>query len=87
MDLRNSDAAIFVKEGRINLSWLKELYNAFPDKNNFVRDSFEKLAGTKKLRKQIIAGVSDQEFRKSWEPDLSNFKVLRKKYLIYKDGN
>ena len=47
LDLRNYDAAIFVKEGRINLSWLKELYNAFPDKNNFFRDSFEKLAGLK----------------------------------------
>ncbi|MFY7910209.1 MAG: DUF1343 domain-containing protein, partial [Emticicia sp.] len=41
------------------------------------------LAGTEKFKQQIIDGVSEAEIRKSWEPGLSDFKALRKKYLIY----
>ncbi|OFY39248.1 MAG: hypothetical protein A2X18_04310 [Bacteroidetes bacterium GWF2_40_14] len=89
LDLRNYDTGIFKKTGRINLSWLIELYNAYPDKDKFFRkganDSyyFDKLAGTNKLREQIIAGKTEQEIRDSWEPALSQFKEIRKKYLIY----
>jgi uncharacterized protein YbbC (DUF1343 family) len=36
------------------------------------------------LKKQIIAGKSEAEIRESWEPALSNFKVTRSKYLLYK---
>jgi uncharacterized protein YbbC (DUF1343 family) len=41
--------------------------------------------GTSEFRQQIIAGVSEEEIRKSWEPGLSNYKMMRKKYLIYGD--
>jgi hypothetical protein len=41
--------------------------------------------GTSEFRQQIIAGVSEEEIRKSWEPGLSNYKKMRKKYLIYGD--
>lgn len=34
---------------------------------------------------QIIAGKSEAEIRKSWEPALNSFKTLRKKYLMYND--
>jgi uncharacterized protein YbbC (DUF1343 family) len=34
---------------------------------------------------QIIDGTSEEEIRKSWEPALSNYKEIRKKYLLYKD--
>jgi hypothetical protein len=36
------------------------------------------------LRKQIIAGISEKEIRKSWEPALSGFKSKRIKYLLYR---
>ena len=39
--------------------------------------------GTDQLRKQIIAGVSEADIRKSWEPGLQNFKAIRMKYLLY----
>jgi uncharacterized protein YbbC (DUF1343 family) len=45
--------------------------------------NFDLLAGTKNLKKQIISGKSEQEIRKSWEPGLSKFKLMRKKYLLY----
>jgi uncharacterized protein YbbC (DUF1343 family) len=68
-----------------------EMYNAYPEKEKFfdMRQSKQMgninfLAGTKKFKEQIIAGVSEEEIRKSWEPELSEFKKLRKKYLLYK---
>ncbi len=50
-------------------------------KNNF----FDKLAGTTALRRQIEQGLSEPEIRATWEPALSNYKQLRKKYLLYPD--
>jgi uncharacterized protein YbbC (DUF1343 family) len=34
---------------------------------------------------QIKAGNSEQEIRKTWEPQLTQFKEIRKRYLLYKD--
>ena len=45
--------------------------------------NFDKLAGTFELKKQIIAGKSEEEIRQSWEPGLSQYKLMRKKYLLY----
>jgi uncharacterized protein YbbC (DUF1343 family) len=84
LDLRKYDTNIFRKTGRMNLSWLKEFYNAYPNKEEFFRnEKFDKLAGTNKLREQIIAGKTEKEIRESWEPELSKFKEIRKKYLLY----
>lgn len=78
---------------QINLQWLFEFYKAYPDKEIFFDASrskqignFDKLAGTTLLRKQIIEGASEQTIRKSWEPALSRFKAIRKKYLLYPDA-
>ena len=67
-----------------------ELYKAYPDKARFFDASqskqignFDKLAGTENLKKQIIAGASEADIRRSWEPGLSAFKATRKKYLLY----
>lgn len=76
---------------QINLSWLIELYAAYPDKKSFFSPStrggdisaFDLRIGTDQLRKQIIAGVPEEEIRKSWEPELSKFKKTREKYLLY----
>jgi uncharacterized protein YbbC (DUF1343 family) len=90
LDLRTYNVKKFRSTGKINLAWLIELYNAYPDKARFFdfkqsnqMGNFDKLAGTENLRKQIIAGKSDQEIRDSWEPGLSQYKIMRKKYLLY----
>ncbi len=44
---------------------------------------FDKLAGTDKLRKMLIAHKSEKEIRKSWQKDLNSFRDKRKKYLLY----
>lgn len=85
LDLRKYDTREFIKTGRLNLKWVIELYNAYPDKEKFFRKggSFDRLAGTANLRQQIIAGTSIEEIHKSWEPGLTQYKEIRKKYLMY----
>jgi len=65
------------------LTWLLDFYNESPNKEKFFTPFFDKLAGTDQLRKQIIAQKAVVEIRKSWEPALSNYKKMRKKYLLY----
>jgi uncharacterized protein YbbC (DUF1343 family) len=78
---------------RLNLSFLLEAYKLFPDKEHFfimpksgnIREAFfNKLAGNEELMLQVIAGNTEAEIRKSWEPALSEFKKIRLKYLLYK---
>jgi len=83
IDLKNYDTGIIRSSGKLNLTWLLELYNAFPDKTHFFNAYFVKLAGTDQLKKQIEAGKSEREIRDSWEPALSRFKIMRHKYLLY----
>ncbi|MEO8569585.1 MAG: DUF1343 domain-containing protein, partial [Ginsengibacter sp.] len=74
-------------DNKIQLKWLMQAYKLFPDKETFFLKSehFNHLAGNDVLIQQIKEGVSEGEIRKSWEPGLSNFKKIRKKYLLYKD--
>ena len=67
----------------INLSWLIESYKLTNNKEYFFNDFFDKLAGSDKLRKQIISKKSSQEIKKSWKEDLEEFKKIREKYLLY----
>jgi len=91
IDLRKYNTSIFRKTGQINLSWLIEMYHSYPFKEKFFdfkqsnqMGNFDNLAGVLSLRQQIIAGKTEAEIRKSWEPDLSEFKQMRQKYLLYK---
>lgn len=43
----------------------------------------DKLAGTDKLRKAIIAGKTEQQIKLSWQDDLNVFKRDRIPYLLY----
>jgi len=90
LDLRKYDIEKLRKSRQINLKWLIEMYAAYPAKEKFFDRSqskqmndFDKLSGTENLRKQIIAGASEEEIRKSWEPGLSDYKTMRKQYLLY----
>ena len=55
------------------------------DNSKFFTNFFDKLAGTDALRKQIIAGTSEEEIRASWQDDLKAFKKVRRQYLLYED--
>ena len=70
--------------GKINLNWLIETYQNYPQKDKFFKaDFFDKLAGSTELRKQVIAGKSADTIRKTWKTGLLEFKIMRKKYLLY----
>lgn len=91
LDLRNYDVSILRKKKQINLQWMIELYNASPYKEKFFDsklsnqiNTIEKLEGSGLLRQQIKEGRSEAEIRQSWEPGLSAYKEMRKKYLLYK---
>jgi uncharacterized protein YbbC (DUF1343 family) len=83
IDLKNYNTNIIKTTGKLNLAWLIELYKAFPDKQHFFNAYFAKLAGGNELRKQIEAGKTEQQIRDSWEPALSRYKNMRRKYLLY----
>jgi uncharacterized protein YbbC (DUF1343 family) len=83
IDLRDYTINNIITTGHINLSWLIELYRDFPDKAHFFNAYFTKLAGNEELRKQIEAGKNETEIRHSWEPALSHYKAMRRKYLLY----
>ena len=66
----------------LNLNWIISAYNECPDKSKFFNSFFNKLAGTDKLKEQIISGFTEQQIKYSWKNNLSIFNILRKKYLI-----
>lgn len=68
---------------QINLVWLLSTYQMSSDKENFFINYFNTLAGSDKLKKQIIMGWTADQIRESWQPDLEKFKEMRKRYLIY----
>jgi uncharacterized protein YbbC (DUF1343 family) len=73
---------------KLQFKWIKTAYKLFPGKDTFFLNNgknFDRLAGNDTLRKQIISGMTDDEIRKSWKPELDKFKKIRKKYLLYKD--
>ena len=67
----------------INLNWIIEAYKQCPEKEEFFNNFFDKLAGTDKLRKQIIAEKTQKEIKESWQEGLEEFKEKREKHLIY----
>ncbi len=90
LDLRNYDVEKLRKSKKINIQWIMELYKNHPHKEKFFdsklsnqMNRIEIQIGTSEFRHQIINGVSEEEIRKSWEPGLSEYKKMRKKYLLY----
>lgn len=90
LDLRNYDINLLRKSKQINLQWIIELYKAHPYKEKFFDSklskemgTIERLTGSALFRQQIIDGISEKEIRASWEPGLSDYKAMRKKYLLY----
>jgi uncharacterized protein YbbC (DUF1343 family) len=90
LDLRNYDTEKLRKTKKINLQWIMELYKAHPYKEKFFDSKLSKQMnnieiqiGSGLFRQQIIDGVSEEVIRASWEPGLSEYKKMRKKYLLY----
>jgi len=81
-------------DNRLQLSYLLTAYKLFPQKDSFFimpksgrgeESFFAKLAGNATLMEQIKKGFSEKDIRASWQPKLTAFKKIRKKYLLYTD--
>ncbi len=70
---------------KFSLQWLIKAYQLSSDKDHFFLSGgfFNKLAGNDVLQQQLKDGRTEKEIIKSWEPALSRFKDIRKKYLLY----
>ena len=69
---------------RFNLEFIINAYADSSDKSEFFNNYFIKLAGVDELKNQIISGYSQKEIKDSWKKKLEKYKLMRKKYLIYK---
>jgi uncharacterized protein YbbC (DUF1343 family) len=90
LDLRKFDVALLRKKKQVNLQWIMELYKNSPYKEKFFNSRLskemgviERLAGSALFRQQIIDGISEKKIRETWEPGLTEYKAMRKKYLLY----
>jgi len=83
LDLRAIDA----EAEQFTLKYLLDFYNKADFKEKFFSrpEFFDKLAGTDQLRKQIRAGMTEKQIRDSWKEELTAYKKMRKKYLLYPD--
>jgi len=67
-----------------NLEFILKAYTDSSNKSEFFNNYFIKLAGVDDLKNQIISGYSQQKIKESWQKKLEKYKLMRKKYLIYK---
>lgn len=85
-DLSKDSIQIIREQRQLNLSHLIEFYDKIGSNDFFLSNNFfNLLAGNDLLMQQIKDGQSEDEIRVSWEEELSEFKLKRKKYLLYED--
>jgi len=68
---------------KLSLSYIISAYNDSRNKDEFFNSYFLKLSGNESLKNQIINNVPELEIKQSWKKNIDNFKLIRKKYLIY----
>ena len=92
LNLQNIKVDSLRNTKRIAIKWIMELYKSFPEKSKFFDRSLSSemgnidfLVGVSDFKNQIIAGLTVEQIQNSWEPELSKYKMMRKKYLVYPD--
>lgn len=76
-------------EPRFTLSYFMDWFKKFDDKTEFLtgRKWFNQLMGNDLVLKLILEGKSEADIRKTWQEELANYQLVRKKYLLYPDFN
>jgi uncharacterized protein YbbC (DUF1343 family) len=88
IDLTSFANSFLTNYNQLYIYWLIESYQVAKNQGSeevFFERFFDKLAGSTEFREQIIAGKTEVEIRESWQPDLIQFKKIRRKYLLYED--
>lgn len=83
-DLRNALTNGLVPKPGMNLEWVINAYNDYPQKDKFFTSYFDVLAAGPGIREQIIKGMTAEQIRETWKPGLEQFGKKRQKYLLYK---
>lgn len=68
-----------------SLKYIIDYYQKFANKTKFFNGYFDTLVGNFSLQKKIKEGWTEEAIVKSWEDDLSKYRALRKRYLLYKE--
>lgn len=84
VDLRSVANEDIWREG-LNLEYVIDAYRDLDMGEKFFTPMFEKLIGVGYVREMIMAGASAEEIEARWAEDVEEFKVLRRKYLLYKE--
>lgn len=75
-----------IADPKLEIQWLLDSYRQLSIESAFFKiNMFDKLTGSSIMRQMILEGKTEQEIRKSWQPQLDEFKQIRKKYLLYED--
>ncbi|MFW5805130.1 MAG: exo-beta-N-acetylmuramidase NamZ domain-containing protein [Bacteroidales bacterium] len=84
-DLRENSDGFQFNPGQLQLAFLLDLYEIFPNDVSFFKSPsfFDKLSGDSRLRHQITKGHSEDSIRQSWQADLTSYKKMRQRYLLY----
>ncbi len=85
--LLNYGDSVFKYQQKFTLDWLITMRNASDNKEDFFRKDgfFRLLTGDVEIRKMIENNFSADEIWLSFQPEVKQFKTLRKKYLLYTD--
>ncbi len=72
----------------LDLSFVIDAYTILREKglaDGFFSPFFDKLMGVTWVREMIEQGCSAAQIRQRWTPEVEEFKMLRKKYLLYEE--
>lgn len=83
LDLRK-DPYLINHPRRINLGWLFAMYDNL-NRADFFDKNFNYHSGNSLLQEQVTQHLPEEQIRRTWQPDLEAFRVIRKKYLLYPD--
>jgi uncharacterized protein YbbC (DUF1343 family) len=74
-----------LRKQKFTLSYLINAYKNAKQKDKFYNSFFIKLSGKASLATQIEKSADEKTIKASWKTQLTKFKTIRKKYLLYKD--
>jgi uncharacterized protein YbbC (DUF1343 family) len=62
---------------------IHSLLQLYPEQLKFNEQHFDRLAGTDKLRLELLSGKDPSNIIEGWQQDIEKFNLERKKYLLY----
>ena len=84
VDLRGVDDEAVIAEG-FNLEYVIDAYRNLAMGDKFFTRMFLLLTGVDYVKEMIMEGKSAAEIRARWQPEVEEFKTLRRKYLLYEE--